>query len=675
MQEYELLLAKDLLALLLEVRLFWALAGLYLAASVLYLFHILTASQRLVNFAGGMLCITAIAHAGTVLFLYATDRTLPLSTPYELCSLFAFITASAYCITSGFRLFNISGLLVSALSCASILIALLLFNPVTTTLSTMPDWAFNIEMLLTALALGVLSAGVLLEVGRVVAVRFDRGGGGGRHSITAPLIDSMRSSVLDHGRFAYPILTVAVLLGALNSEAAHSTYFKVDSLHAFSSILWLTWTLCSLYTHKSFLLGRKRPSALKKRTRIEPDYTIYLTQEMETAKSTLKKVLGKRLGFRPLKVSDETLPTVAWKKGLWHGLSTIGCLTGALLLLLSLAITYGFAYDGTLALWPGVPEKITFETAWRTTERIQAGFDDKADRTEKETEWSVEVAGVEALYRESKQIEFPEKIADRMAYALGWQEAKFRVERSKELPAEIFADIRILRDRDDGTVAEQNLSLGGEGRVLGRTSSNSLRYAGHTFRVAGLLHLVSLSIDSSPIMLTVETDKEFFIPGSSATFLLTPIISGTLVTVDGNSRTLAPKTELSIDSGQGFGTVGTLSNREFAYFAGRRLSISSYREGVLVEYRYNPGHVLFLLGAIILSLSLFLRYYLFNYLVLYTLCTTRGIVTLQLEIRATGLASSKDRMARRIERILTENDIRPAPLIDKKSSIKDVKPS
>ena len=249
------LISGDSSLFLLELRLFWAVAGLYLFTSILYLIYILTASMAVAKSARVLLCITAVLHGGLLFFSSFESGSLPVGTPYEIVSVFGFFVAATYSISTLFTpRFHLGGIFISATALITTIYTQLCLNPATEALSIMRQtWCFKLQVLLTFIAFALFSVALFNEFGAYIALRIERKGSARRWDLTKIRIESLSQRARNQTLLAYPLLTLALFIGALWSNDTHGAYMLHNSLHAYSILIWCIYTASA---HTRLMPGR-----------------------------------------------------------------------------------------------------------------------------------------------------------------------------------------------------------------------------------------------------------------------------------------------------------------------------------------------------------------------------------------------------------------------------------
>lgn len=379
----------------------------------------------------------------------------------------------------------------------------------------------------------------------------------------------------------------------------------------------------------------------------EPTSTFCLTQDMKDAVAEVKTILTHELGFRPVTEKKDAWtvmekgPRISyrWLTWIYHA-GIIVCFAGILL-------TYLFAFEGDLTLKPHVVSAFSPDGSGRINGLFQsrggpAGF-------------SLLLVDFIPEYTQSPHLDYPKNKLSRLAVGLGWKTPYYRTDDQSMSPRAWQSKIKVMKG--GLPVYEKAVDV-----------NDPLRYGGYTFYQEGYEQTLKIQIDDNPILLETGSDEDLFVPGLDAAIKLSPANDGILHRLDGGVEDIKPATVIkreirTVDSGEKkYEVVGKIELGESVFVDGRRLTLAGVVDSPIFSYRYDPGvKILWWAGIAVLS-AMCLRFFAGWYLVAYRLCEKDGIVSLELNISTRGLGANGSRLAKRVESLLTRNDILPSPL-------------
>ncbi len=229
--------------LTLEVRVYWIVALLYLSASLVGLFYLITARQALGRALTNVLWATVVLHTMLICFRALEGMRPPFQTLYETLSWFAWTATMGYLfVQSRIEGVHLPGLVVSILSASACFYALLTRNPQITPLppalqSAWYEW--HVVVAFASYALFVVSFSFDLT-----NLLYSRG------SLRAPLFGLPHPEVKRYPHrlvmMAFPLLTFAIFSGAAWANDAWGRYWSWDPKETWSLI---TWTVYAIYLH------------------------------------------------------------------------------------------------------------------------------------------------------------------------------------------------------------------------------------------------------------------------------------------------------------------------------------------------------------------------------------------------------------------------------------------
>ena len=423
-----------------------------------------------------------------------------------------------------------------------------------------------------------------------------------------------------------------------------SPIFILSSIALFANLV-----VCT-YDRYMALFGRR---AFPKR--FEPQKTIYLTQNPSEAHEEVKSVLRERLGFRAVSKDSDW---IVMEKGLPWRLLTVFYHAGLIPCFLGFFLTFFFAYEGEIKLYPGKAETIKPEVAGRLQGLLSY--------RPRETAWSLLLDEFRSEYYQTAKLDYPGDRASRLAVGLGWRAPAYQFKDDSLYPKEWTSSLRVIKDLK--TVHAKTIEV-----------NDPLKYGGYTLYQMGYEHQLRIKIDGSPILLETKAGEDLFIPGLSNPVRFSEMKTGTMQRIDGGVERIVPFTRVSVASGgggEGPGAIdrgeskGSREHEEMGALRvgstmdieGRKVSVSGFDEASVLSYRYDPGAGILWFSGIFVLITLSLRCYWAFYTLAYNIDESGGITFVDLNVTARGVFADRDKLIKRLEYFLTRNDIKPQAL-------------
>lgn len=370
----------------------------------------------------------------------------------------------------------------------------------------------------------------------------------------------------------------------------------------------------------------------------EPLHSIALTQDIKEAFVKVREAFVKELGFKP--ALSESLWTVV-EKGLPYRPLTWLYHAGIIVCFLGFALTYLFAYEGTVTLSPKRVQTVVPED----TGRLKSLWKKKDDPTD--FHLLLEDFGTE--YIQSPDLNYPDDRAARLAIGLGWSSPAYELHEDSLFVKGWKARIKVVKGKE--TLYEKTAEV-----------NSPLKYGGYAFHLAGWEDTVKVSVDSNPILLEAKAGDPLFVPG-----LLDPVVFG------GVKAGKVRKLDGSMAEIEAFTTVKRMVKGREEYLGkvrigesidinGRRITLAGFETGSVLNYRYDPGVGVLWAGGLVALVTMALRFYIGWCMAAYNIVEKDGIVYLELFIAVKGLGFSPERIVKALEHSLTKDDIRPLPL-------------
>ena len=417
-------------------------------------------------------------------------------------------------------------------------------------------------------------------------------------------------------------------------------------LFIFSALAVLANLLVCVYDRYPLLYGAKR-SYPKDFT---PDKRFYLTYPAAQAHEKVRFALKDTLGF---KLVDKDSEWIIMEKGLPYKKLNWLYHAGIIVLFAGFLLTFLFSFEGTITLYPGVPQTLVPTT----TGRLQRLW----KKNQAESKFSLLLEDFTAEYVQSPHLDYPKDAASRIAIGLGWKAPSYELKEDSLAAKDWTSTVKVIKD--NRTVAEQAVKV-----------NEPLRYGGYTFYQEGYEQKLRFRVDDGPILLETKAGDELMIPGLESPLKFGELKTGTLTRLDGSTEKIIPYTtvKMAVYPAAGkkkFEDVGRVELGGTIDVAGKRVTFAQFDEGAQLSYRYDPGVGILWAGWIFVVALLFIRFYPGYYMAAYRIEESGGIVFVELSITAKGLLADREKLIKRVEYHLTKDDVR----IDELPSVPPVK--
>lgn len=393
---------------------------------------------------------------------------------------------------------------------------------------------------------------------------------------------------------------------------------------ALAFVLLLNLVVCAYERFPSLLVKGPYPAEFA------PDHSIALTQEPSEAKALAGEVFVKELGFRPVEGAH------AWsavEKGLPCALLRWLQHAGAVVCVLAFALTYLFAYEGTMRLLPRKASTVVPQE----TGRLKSLWTEK----DQPADFHLYLDGFETEYTEYPDLYYPEERAARLAIGLGWASPSYELREDSLFVAGWKARIKVIRGKN--TLYEKTAEAG-----------DPLVYGPYTFYLAGWAGSVRVSVDNNPMLLEALSGEEVFVPGLSDPLVFGDVKSGRVLRLNGRVEDLRPFTTVTA---RGHGAVKVRFG-DSVTLNGHTITPALFQIGAVLKYRYDPGAEVLWAGCILMLMAIALRTFIGGSTAFYEIVEKNGISFLNLTVNAEGLWYSPGRTVSALTRRLTINDIR-----------------
>ncbi len=403
-------------------------------------------------------------------------------------------------------------------------------------------------------------------------------------------------------------------------------------------LLFLNIAICT-YERFFHLLVQKMPVPRD----FTPTATIPLTMDAHVAQGEIWNILRERLNFRLLSKGQEWTVmerglSYRWLTWLYHA-GIVVCFMGFL-------ITYLFAVEDVVTLYPGKPVEITpsspgrLEGLWRDR-HPKPGFSIILD------EFITE-------YVQHPSIDYPRDRVSRLAIALGWRDVTYTINEKSFFPKDWKSRLRILKN--GLTVYEKTIEV-----------NDPLVYEGYTFYQMAFEQRLRIGVDNNPILLEVKTGDELIVPGLTTPLRFTNLITGTLYRLDGGTEGITPFVTVKRtvkDEGGGKRTekLGILELGGSITVDGKKITLADIEEASILSYRYDPGVGILWWTGLFVFLVITIRCFGGWYMLAYRIEESDGIAYLTLSIQTRGLIADRTKMTERLVYYITSSELKPTPL-------------
>jgi len=248
-------LSRDACLMIWDLRIFWAVAGIYAAASLVLAVHIIGRNGRAGSLARAVMTAGVALHLVLIAFRTYEGARAPFQTLYESLSWFAFMAQFTYLVVSRrWKGVHLPAMLVGLVSTGACLYALTGRSPAVDPLSPpLQSYWFEWHVVLAFLAYAVFVVSCSIE-GAYLAVRpfLKKDGDRRLYGLSPAGLDAFRRTSFRLVLFGFPLLTFAVFSGAAWANEAWGRYWSWDPKETWSLI---TWTVFAMYLHAMGVSG------------------------------------------------------------------------------------------------------------------------------------------------------------------------------------------------------------------------------------------------------------------------------------------------------------------------------------------------------------------------------------------------------------------------------------
>lgn len=408
-----------------------------------------------------------------------------------------------------------------------------------------------------------------------------------------------------------------------------------------SVVLFANLAVCTWERFRSLTAGTKPGSG---GDQIEPTHAFQLTHDLTEARIEVHRTLREDLGFRDVRddewrVMERGLPW-RWLTWVYHA--------AIVLAFFGFVLTFAFAYEDTVTLWPGEPVRLKGESRGRLPSLL-------AGDEPRESSFQLVLEEFTTDYVQAPELDYPEDAASRLAVGLGWMGPEYVLTPESVAAKDWFSKLRVVEN--GSTALHKTIEV-----------NDPLRYGGYTVYQMAYDYAYRVRVNDNPILLDAEAGEDVLVPGLDEPVRFGYVEAGSLTTLDGTVEELAPTVEVERGVGEDeygeteFEKAGEFAIREPFKINGARLAVVDYTAGSVLSFRYDPGFPLLWYSGLVLLAAMCLRFYGLWYRVRYRVLEADGITTLEMHITSKGLMADPDRLASRVGNLVKKDDLPITPL-------------
>jgi cytochrome c-type biogenesis protein CcsB len=228
--------------------LFHITAALYLAATLIYIAYLVTHREAIVTVATNVLFGGFASHTLTIISRWIESGGTPATTFHDSLTLFAWITVAIYVILYLRYRLSVLGAFVSPFALVLIISASLLPREIVPLAPILTSWWLPIHVILAFLGNSFFALAFLFGVMYLIQEHYLKSRKvGGLYFLLPSLevLDELNYKCLTYG---FPLLTLAIITGALWSEYALGSYWMWKPRQ--------TWSLITWFLYAALLHGR-----------------------------------------------------------------------------------------------------------------------------------------------------------------------------------------------------------------------------------------------------------------------------------------------------------------------------------------------------------------------------------------------------------------------------------
>jgi ABC-type transport system involved in cytochrome c biogenesis permease subunit len=248
----EVLLRRDSILIVWELRALWMTTALYVMACLFYLMWLLVPSSGSGKRAARMFFGGLIVHTGVLALRSVSAGRLPLQSPYEGLLVFGWSVAAVYVVVERrFRGILVAGFPASLLAGAACLCAVIGSDPGGLALH---NWMFMLHAAAVSMSCGIFVVAFSVELGYLLVARVLPPSMLHRYGMDADTTARFHRTVHQLVLAGFPVLGMGIVFGLLWTHRVWGEYWLWGHGETWSLITWLVY---ALYVH-SMTMARWR---------------------------------------------------------------------------------------------------------------------------------------------------------------------------------------------------------------------------------------------------------------------------------------------------------------------------------------------------------------------------------------------------------------------------------
>jgi len=417
-------------------------------------------------------------------------------------------------------------------------------------------------------------------------------------------------------------------------------------------LLFINLTIC-VFERFLILLSERKIAA--EEVQFIPQFILPLdiSPQLGDTRKIIKDIFKKEFGF-----TEKTLISRAIKPGFPQGINilekgwsyrwlTWGYHVAILFCFFGFLMTYMFAFEGEITLYPG--EAATIKPAAINR------WDKNSGHKHKKLDFKIMLDEFITEYNQFPQLDYPADKFSRLAIAMGWKDPKYLLKGEAYAPKDWKSRLKVMKGNQ--VVLEKTIEV-----------NNPLSYQGITFYQAAYKQTLQVQIDDNPISFETDTDSELIIPGVDGMLKFDTIRTGTLFKKDGRTEKINAFTEVSLIKKDRNGKtetekLGRLEHDGGMYIGDKMISLREFKEASVLSYRYDPGVAILWWSGVSLLIAMTLRVFGAWYRIMYRLGKKGGASYLLLTVKTKGLMANEERLIKMLKHSLVERT-EPIDLIE-----------
>jgi len=252
----EIMLQRESVAVVWELRALWVAIALYFLSSLYYLLWLFLPGSRIGRLSSRIFLSAVVIHTAIIVFRTIEAGRLPYQTLYESLLWFAWSAAITYLfVERKFKGIYAAGFPAAAMAFAACLYAVLWRSPAIEPLfpALQSDW-FIWHAVIAFISYAVFAVAFSFEFGYLILTELLRPNMLPRYGMDTEAAARFHRMAHQLVLFGFPMLTFGIISGAVWAEQAWGRYWSWDPKETWSLI---TWIVYALYLH-SMTMARWR---------------------------------------------------------------------------------------------------------------------------------------------------------------------------------------------------------------------------------------------------------------------------------------------------------------------------------------------------------------------------------------------------------------------------------